>query len=125
MLIRHGLPRYLLTLYTFGMSFWPDAQRDVLVQHSLEVTTKSVELSVDLDGESARIEAVAIDVSRERVLEGEQLLRLRQFSLVLETDHVGSLEVALGMLVGIAARADFVVEFGRLKGANLEMMIDE
>ena len=107
------------------MSFGSDAQRDVLVQHSLEVTTKSVELGVDVDSECARIEAVAIDVSRERVLEGEQLLRLRQFSLVLEADHVGGLEVALRMLIGIAARADFVVEFGRLKGANLEMMIDE
>ena len=103
------------------MSFGSDAQGNVLVQHSLEVTTKSVELSVDLDGESARIEAVAINVPRERVLEGEQLLRLRQFSLVLETDHVWGLEVALGMLVGIAARADLVVEFGRLKWTNLKI----
>ena len=93
------------------MSFGSDAQRDVLVQHSLEVTTKSVELGVGFDGECARIEAVAINVSRERMFECEKLLRLRQFSLVLEADNVGGLEVALGMLVGIAARADFVVEF--------------
>ena len=93
------------------MSFGSDAQSNVLVQHSLEVTTEAVELGVHFDSEGARVEAVAIDVPRERMLEGEQLLRLRQLSLVLEADNVGSLEVALGMLVGIAARADFVVEF--------------
>ena len=107
------------------MSFWPDAQRDVLVQDCLEVTTKAMELGVDINGEGARIEAVAINVAGQRMLECEKLLRLRQLSLVLEADHVGGLEVALRMLIGIAARADFVVEFGRLKGANLEMMIDE
>ena len=99
-----------MTFHTFRMSFWPDAQRDVLVQDGLEITPKAVELGVYVDCECACIKAVAIDVSRERVLEGEQLLRLRQFSLVLETDHVWGLEVALGVLVGIAARADFVVE---------------
>ena len=107
------------------MSFGSDAQRDVLVQDGLEVTTEAVELGVHFDREGARVEAVAIDVPRERVIEGEELLRLRQFSLVLETDNVGGLEVALGMLVGIAARADFVVEFGRLKGANLRLMNDK
>ena len=111
MLIRDGLLGYFLTLYTFGISFWPDAQRDVLVQDCLEVTTKAMELGVDINGEGARIEAVAINVAGQRMLECEKLLRLRQFSLVLEADHVGGLEVALRMLIGIAARADFVVEF--------------
>ena len=107
------------------MSFGPDAQRDVLVQDGLEITPKAVELGVYVDCECACIKAVAIDVSRQRVLEGEELLGLRQFSLVLETDHIGGLEVALWMLVGIAARADLIVEFGRLKGANLRLMNDK
>ena len=102
------------------MSFWPDAQGNVLVQDGLEVTTEAVELGVHFHNEGKRIESVAIDVAGQRMLECEELLRLRQFSLVLETDHVRGLEVALGMLVGIAARANFVVEFRRLQGTNLE-----
>ena len=66
------------------MSFGPDAQRDVLVQDGLEVAAEAVELCVDLDGEGARVEAVAVDVSGERMLEGEELLRPRQLRLVLE-----------------------------------------
>ena len=104
------------------MSFGSDAQRDILVQDGLEVTTEAMELGVHFDSEGARVEAVAVNVSGEWMLEGEELLRLRQLSLVLEADNVGSLEVALGMFVGIAARANLVVEFRRLKGANLEML---
>ena len=59
------------------------------------------------------------------MFKGEELLRPRQLRLVLETHHVGRLEVALGMLVWIAARADFVVELGRLKGANLKLVKSE
>ena len=59
------------------MSFWPDAQRDVLVQHGLEVTAEAVQLGVHVDGEGARIEAVAVNVPGERMLEGEELLRPR------------------------------------------------
>ena len=115
--IRH---LFLNSTHTFGMSFGPDAQRDVLVQDGLEVTAEAMELGVDVDGEGARVEAVAVDVSGERMLEGEELLRLRQLCLVLETHHVGRLEVALGMFVRVAARADLVVEFRRLKRTDLE-----
>ena len=102
------------------MSFRPNAQVDVLVQDRLEVTAEAVQLGVHIDGEGFRIEAIAVNIPGERMLEGEQLLRLRQLRLVLETHHVGRLEVALGMFVRVAARADLVVEFRRLKRTDLE-----
>ena len=56
------------------------------------------------------------------MFEGKQLLRLRQLRFVLEADDVRSLEVTFRVLIRIAARADLVVEFGRLKWANLGKM---
>ena len=105
---------------TFGVSLGPDAQRDVLVQHGLEISAEPVQLGIDVDGEGARIEAVAVDLPGKRMLEGEELLRLGQLRLVLEADNVGGLEVAFRVLVRVAARPDLVVEFRRLKWANLE-----